>query len=354
MTHLDRLKSAVQDSAFDALMLTSDKNRFYATGFPSSAGVALITPTQAYFMTDARYIEAAEAALGSDGTLLVDRDNPYSLHLNTLISDCGIKTLGFEDETMTVAAYKGWQEKVTAELAPAQSVIAGLRAVKTRDDLDAMIAAQRIAEKAFTQILPIISTDITEKELAAELVCRMLQSGADDKSFDPIVVSGARSSMPHGVPTAGKIEKGFLTIDFGVRKNGWCSDTTRTLCVGRPTAEMTRVYDTVVSAQTAGIEAVHTGATGSQIDAAARQVIEKAGYGAYFTHGFGHGLGLDVHEAPSASSIGREPIPEGAVISAEPGIYIPGKFGVRVEDVLYVTMPGSENITRLSKTLTVL
>jgi Xaa-Pro aminopeptidase len=190
---------------------------------------------------------------------------------------------------------------------------------------------------------------MTEKELAAALIYRFLKLGAENVSFEPIVVSGVRSSMPHGVPTDARISKGFLTIDFGVKLDGWCSDTTRTLCVGEPDAEMRRVYDTVLRAQTAGIEATRAGVPGSEVDGAARRVIEEAGYGAYFGHGFGHGLGLEVHEAPNAAPSNGNPLPEGAVISAEPGIYLPGRYGVRIEDVLYVTRDGCENLTKLPK-----
>jgi Xaa-Pro aminopeptidase len=214
-----------------------------------------------------------------------------------------------------------------------------------------MIKAQRIAEKSFEEILPLISGKITEKELSAELICRFLKNGADDKSFDPIVVSGVRSSMPHGVPTDAYIGKGFLTFDFGVKLGGWCSDTTRTVCVGKPDDEMVKIYETVLRAQMAGIAAAKAGVRGSEIDGSARRVIDEAGYGSYFGHGFGHSLGLEIHETPNAAPSNDGEIPEGAVISAEPGIYIPGRYGVRIEDVIYITKDGCENITNLSKTL---
>jgi Xaa-Pro aminopeptidase len=235
-----------------------------------------------------------------------------------------------------------------------QKLLRDLRAVKSLDDLDKMKKAQRISEKAFDDILPIIGTDITEKQLATELIYRMLKNGADDTGFAPIVVSGPRSSLPHGVPKDRKIVEGFLTIDFGARVDGWCSDTTRTLCVGKPRDEMVRVYETVLAAQEAGIAAARAGIHGREIDAAARAVIDNAGFGKYFDHGFGHGLGLEVHEFPRASQTHDHIIPAGAVISAEPGIYLPGKFGVRIEDLLYITKGGCENITNLPKELIVI
>jgi Xaa-Pro aminopeptidase len=199
-----------------------------------------------------------------------------------------------------------------------------------------------------------ITPGITEKQLAAELLYLLLKNGADDKSFDPIIVSGEKSSMPHGVPGDKPIGGGFLTIDFGARLDGWCSDTTRTLCVGKPTDEMVNIYNTVLRAQEAGIAAARAGVRGCDVDAAARSVIAQAGYGSYFGHGFGHGLGLEVHELPTASQIYEEPLPAGAVISAEPGIYLPGRFGVRIEDVVFITEDGCENITNLAKQLIIL
>jgi Xaa-Pro aminopeptidase len=354
MSNIGQLKRAVADAGLDAVMVTGAENRLYFAGFASSAGVLLATRERAWFFTDSRYSEAAGLAITDAEVRRTDRENTYSKLINTIIAEAGIATLGFEDEDVTYAAYMDWERKLDARLTPAQSSLTPLRAVKSREDLGKLIAAQRIAEKSFDEILPLISTDMTERELAAELICRFLKNGADDKSFDPIVVSGPHSSMPHGVPADVKIQKGFLTIDFGVKKDGWCSDTTRTVCVGRPTQEMGRVYDTVLAAQLAGIAAARAGALGCDVDGAARSVIETAGYGQYYNHGFGHGLGLEVHEAPSAAPGYDKPLPAGCVISAEPGIYLPGRFGVRIEDVLFLTEGGNENITKLSKSLIIM
>ena len=354
MQHLQQIRDRLNDFGLDALMLTGEVNRFYATGFRSTDGLAVITAGGAWFFTDSRYIEAAKREITGFDVEMVSADLTYSSALCDIISSHDVRTVGFEEATMTVFDYLVWKEKIPVEMKPAQKLLTDLRASKSAEELEEMILAQRLAEKAFNEVIPLISTEMTEKELAAELVYRFLKYGAEDKSFDPIVVSGPRSSMPHGVPTDSRIEKGFLTIDFGVKLGGWCSDTTRTLCVGQPTGEMRTVYETVLRAQTAGIEAARAGMTGKEVDAVARDLIHKAGYGGYFGHGFGHGVGLDIHEAPTLSPRGDTPLPAGAVVSAEPGIYIPEQFGVRIEDVMYLTEEGSRDITMLPKELIIL
>ena len=351
MNNIEKIRCALPEHGFSAMMLTDPASRLYATGFYSSDGVLIVSACDACFYTDSRYIEAAENTISGAHVRIVSKDETYSSQIKAVLNEDRITSLGFEDGKVTYAGYLEWSEKLEVELVPAQKLIDGLRAVKTREDLGKMIKAQRLAEKSFEEVLPLISTDITEKKLAAELIYRFLLNGADDKAFDPIVVSGAKSSMPHGVPGDVKIGPGFLTIDFGLRLDGWCSDTTRTLCIGKPDDEMIRVYDTVLESQKAGIQAARAGIRGTDVDAAARSVIEKAGYGEYFGHGFGHGIGLEVHESLKASPMSDDILPAGAVISAEPGIYLPGRYGVRIEDVIYITENGCENITNLTKKL---
>ena len=196
---------------------------------------------------------------------------------------------------------------------------------------------------------------LTEQEVAARLTYIMARKGAERNSFDPIVACGPNGSKPHAVPGPDVIRKGqFVTMDFGCKVGGYCSDMTRTVALGQPTEEMEAVYNAVLAAQKAGINAARAGVTGQEIDGAARKVLQEAGYGEYFSHGFGHSLGVDIHEAPSASSRETRPMPAGAVISAEPGVYLPGKFGVRIEDVLILNETGCEDITRSPKDLIVL
>jgi len=354
MNNIERIQQKLSEQEYSAILVTNPANRLYATGFKSSAGMLLISEQNAWFYTDSRYIEAAGSAITGANVLKVTDESPYAEHISALFAEHGMTSSGFEESSVTYSEYLDWKEKLKVELVPAQKLLRDLRMIKSVADLEKMKKAQRIAEKSFEQVLPLISTDITEKELAAELLYRFLQNGADDKAFDSIVVSGPKSSLPHGVPGDAKIGNGFLTIDFGVRVDGWCSDTTRTLCVGKPTEEMIRVYDTVLCAQEAGIKAACAGIKGSEVDAKAREVIENAGFGEYFGHGFGHGLGIEVHEAPRASKTSEDVLPAGTVISAEPGIYLPGRFGVRIEDVIYITDKGCENITNLTKKLIIL
>ena len=356
MNNIERIRGKLPEYKLDAMLVTDRACRLFATGFSASAGALLVTERGAWFFTDSRYFEAASAAVKDAEVHLTTPEVSYYDHVIKIIGDRNACTIGFEDNTTTFAGLQSWKKKLKgkASFVPAQKLIDALRDVKSRDDLKMLIKAQRLAEKVWDEILPLINTDMTEKDLAAEIIYRALKNGADNVSFPPIVVSGKNSSRPHGVPGSKKIGKGFLTIDFGVLLNGWCSDTTRTLCIGKPDAEMVRVYDTVLSAQEAGIKKIHGGVKAVAVDKAARTVIEKAGYGEYFGHGFGHSLGFEVHESLKASQISKDILPVGAVMSAEPGIYLPGRYGVRIEDVVYVTEDGCENITKLPKSLLVL
>ena len=354
MNNIEKIKQTLHEQEYDAILLTDPINRLYATGFSSESGVLLITEDKAWFYTDSRYIEAAGAAIKGADILEATIDTPYAEQIKTTLAGYGITTIGLEDSSLTYSKYLDWEQKLELKAIPLKNHLTGLRMTKSADDLEQIKKAQRIAEKSFEEILPLVSVDITEKELAAELLYRFLKNGADDKSFDTIVVSGPKSSMPHGEPEDIRIGKGFLTIDFGARLNGWCSDTTRTLCIGEPDEEMIKVYDTVLKAQEAGIKAARAGIGACEVDAAARVVIENAGYGEYFGHGFGHGIGLEVHETPTVAASSKDILPAGAVISAEPGIYLPGHYGVRIEDLLHITETGCDNITNLPKKLIVL
>ena len=355
MSRFDKIAGRLKDYGLDAMMITSEPNRLYATGFHSTAGMAIVTTAGSYFFTDSRYIEAASKRIDNCQILENTREKPMSMLAEEVIARHGIKRLGFEESYTTVEEYDLWREKLSCELVPAAGLLGELRAVKDQGEIDTMIAAQRIAEKALTEVLNFIKVGRTEKEIAAFLQYQMLLGGAEKMSFDPIVVSGANSSMPHGVPTDKPVASGdFITMDFGCIYGGYCSDMTRTVAVGSVTEEMDKVYHTVLRAQLEGIAATKAGVAGKTVHEAGAAVIREAGYGAYFGHGFGHSLGVEIHESPNASPANDKPLPAGAVISAEPGIYLPGRFGVRIEDMVIIKEDGCEDITLAPKELLIL
>ena len=353
MNHLEHI--AAHLDGLDAMLLTSEANCYYATGFMGE-GIALVTRRGSWYFTDSRYTEAADKAIGDAAVIReVSREKPFSALINEALAEAGAEKAGFEEQRMTVAEHAVYSEKLHCTLTPASSLMTELRGSKDEEELSCMTAAQRIAEGALEQILKEIRPGMTEKEIAARLNYLMVSAGAEKTSFDTIVASGPNGSMPHAVPGMRKVREGdFITMDFGCVYKGYCSDMTRTVALGRPSDEMRNVYDIVLQAQLAGIAAAKAGVTGAVIDGAARKVIQDAGYGVYFGHSFGHSLGIDIHEAPNAAPGNDKPMPDGAVVSAEPGIYLPGKFGVRIEDVMILRPDGAQVITKAPKALLVL
>ena len=353
MKNLEKYLSLL-DGEVDGLLLTSRYSRHYGAEFDIAEGVAIVTKAGCRYFTDSRYIESAQAGLKGFEVMDVAGVG-YFKRLNDAIADFGVTTLGFEEIYLTVAEYNGYEKNLNAKLVPFHKEISSFRAVKEEWELDNMRKAQQIADKAFAEVLPRIKTGMSELELQAELIYCLYKNGGHGLSFDPIVVSGPNSSMPHGVAGERKIQDGdFITMDFGVLYNGYCSDMTRTVAVGYATEEMKTVYNTVLAAQLAGLAATKAGVPGKDIDAAARQVIVDAGYGPYFGHGYGHSVGLEVHEAPSPNVRNEEPMPLHCVASAEPGIYLPGKFGVRIEDCVIFTEDVYENLATSPKNLIII
>lgn len=355
MNNLNKYQSLLENGAVDALLLTSKVSRMYAAGYDVDEGVAVVGREKCWYFTDSRYIEVAQGNLPDFTVEEVNRENPYSKRINAALAELGAKTLGIEDQYLTYAEYRSYAEKLQVELVPYQKEISSFRQVKEDWELEKMRKAQDITDRAFTKILTVIRPGMSEKELAAELIYALYSLGADGLSFQPIVVSGPNTSKPHGVPGDRKLAYGdFITMDFGCIVDGYCSDMTRTVALGFVSDEMSRVYETVLRAQEAGIAATKAGVPGRDVDAAARKVIADAGYGAYFGHGYGHSVGLEIHENPGCSVANDQPLPAGVVCSAEPGIYLPGKFGVRIEDVVIVREGGCEDITHSDKKLIIL
>ena len=357
MNNIAKIQKQLEVQGLDAVLITDEKNQRYATGFPITDGAVFVSRDRAWLITDSRYIEAATAAVAGSGITVVLYTKEHGLTdcLSEAIRESGAEKLAAEDRNLSYSEYLAYEKDLGRELLGAGDMFITLRAVKSGEELDSMREAQRISEKALEAVLHTIKPGMTEKQVAAELVYHMLLNGSEANSFDPIVVTGSKTSLPHGVPGDKVIQAGdFLTMDFGCLKNGYCSDMTRTVAVGYATEEMRSVYDVVLRAQLAGIDAARAGIQGKVIDAAARKVITDAGYGEYFGHGFGHSLGLDIHERPNANPAGEAIMPEGSVCSAEPGIYIPGRFGVRIEDVMILRENGAEVITRSPKELIIL
>jgi len=351
MKNLDKYLTLLTGEV-DGLLLTSRYSRHYGAEFDIAEGVAIVSKKGCRYFTDSRYIESAENGLKGFEVLPVNQFSGYYKRLNDAITDFGITTLGYEEYYLTVAELMGYEKNLNAKLVPYNKEINGFRGVKEAWELDLMKKAQAITDKAFAEVITRIKPGMTELELQAELIYCLYKNGGTGLAFDPIVVSGPNTSLPHGVAGDRVLRDGdFITMDFGVLYGGYCSDMTRTVALGHATEEMRKVYETVLAAQTAGIAATRAGVLGRDVDAAARKVIEDAGYGKYFGHGYGHSLGLEVHENPNCNPKGDTVMEVNMVTSAEPGIYLPGKFGVRIEDVVIFTADGCENITASPKNL---
>ena len=356
MNNIARIQEKLIEKNLDAILITDEKNQRYAAGFPFTDGSVLVSREKAWLFTDSRYIEAAEKAASCCVCVQMFDKNVSQMDLiRAALKEAGVEKLGAEEEKLNYSGYQTFEKELAMPLLPAQAILSELRAIKTAEEIDSIVKAQRISEKALEAVLQIIKPGMTEKEVTAELVYQMLKNGSEGNAFDPIVVTGANTSLPHGVPGESVIKAGdFVTMDFGSLYNGYCSDMTRTIAVGHATDEMKTVYNTVLQAQLAGIAAAKAGVPGCDIDGAARKIIDDAGYGQYFGHGLGHSLGLDIHEAPNANPRNTLPMPAGAVITIEPGIYLPGRFGVRIEDMVAVEEGGCQLLTAAPKELIIL
>ena len=353
---LNKLKAYLKDKNAAALIM-SEENICYFTSFHSSNGYLIVTGEKAYFFTDSRYIEAAQNKITScDEVLLLKSMKeelvPFinSLNKNELYVEAERITLSRYTELKTL--FSGVTVNGNGEL---DKKISEIRTVKNREQVNTIIKAQRIAEKAFDYILTFIKEGVTEKEIALALEYFMLKNGADALSFDTIAVSGKNSSMPHGVPGDKKIEKGdFITMDYGAVCNFYHSDMTRTVAVGEVSSKQIEVYETVLKAQEEAFRVMKAGVATKEVDKAARDVIVNKGYGDFFGHGLGHGVGVEIHELPSLNPSSSAILEAGNIVTNEPGIYLPGEFGVRIEDMALITEDGYENLTVCEKKLIVL
>lgn len=347
---IEILREKFDSLGVDAIYLTSRTAHRYFTAFDNEDGSLLITKKSAYAFEDFRYIEVATKNL--NGTYnVVEPRGKRSAWLGEILANEGVNSLGFEDLSMSVNAYERLKADVNLVLVKIGTTINKMREIKTDDEVAKMEKAQIITDMAFEHILGILSTDITENDVAAELEYFMRKNGAEDKSFETISISAEKTSLPHGVPSNTKLKKGFFTMDFGAVVDGYHSDMTRTVCIGKADDEMKKLYNTVLDAQLRALEYLSNGGRNSkEADKVARDIIYKD-YKGYFGHSLGHSVGLEVHEMPALSPNYDAVLVPGNVVTVEPGIYIPSKYGTRIEDMVLICENGIKNFTKSPKKL---
>lgn len=353
MEKIQRLRERLSQEHIDAIIITNPYNRRYISNFTGTAGVVVISQKDAKFITDFRYVEqAGKQAVGFE---IVKHSGPIQDEIAAQLKEMDAKKIGFEQDDLTYATYKLYEKVVEGELVPVSNVVEKLRLIKTPQEIKILKEAADIADAAFKHIIEYIRPGLTEIEVSNELEFFMRKAGATSSSFDIIVASGARSALPHGVATEKVIEKGdFVTMDYGALYNGYISDITRTVAVGDPTDELKKIYDVTLEAQLYAMEHIKPGMTGREADALARDIIAAKGYGEYFGHSLGHGIGLEVHEGPGLSAKSDIILEKGMTVTCEPGIYLPGVGGVRIEDDLLITDDSNETFTHSTKDLLIL
>lgn len=358
MTRLEKLANITQTLGVDAILITSQVNMHYATQYPNLEGMVIIgADGSGICFTDSRYIEDTTQKLTPLGYQVEEPVGSYPTPqtVGAYLQEKHYSRVAYENYRMTVAELESYQEAVSATLVPIGNSIEVLRQVKEPQEIEWITEAQRMAERALQRLLPEIRVGAYEDELCAKLRYYMAMEGSTGYAPGMILVGGTTTSMPHGQPSHKQLQAGtFLTVDFGAEWNGYQSDMTRTFALGSYTSKMKQVYDIVLEAQLAGLEAFDAGKSGVEVDYAARSVIEKAGFGRFFGHGLGHSLGLEIHESPRANRTDTSRYQIGNVTTIEPGIYIPGEFGVRIEDMIWLSPNGKQNLTNFPKTLTVL
>lgn len=352
---IQKLRQLLKEEKIPALYITNPYNLRYMTGFTGTSGTALITMEHAYFITDFRYVEQAHRQC--QGYHIIQHQGQPFAELAPLLNEEGIEELGFDDHHLTFAQYMDLQQYIEGyDLIPVSGLIESLREVKDESEIAIIKEACHIADQAFSHILDYIQPGMSEIQVANELDFYMRSKGASGISFDTIVASGVRSAMPHGVASDKIIEKGdFITLDFGCYYQGYVSDMTRTISLGEPKkAVLKEIYQIVLDAHLAVEQAAKPGVTGKELDAVARQYITDRGYGEYFGHSTGHGIGLEIHEAPMISKMNDCPLVTGNTITDEPGIYLPNIGGVRIENDLLLTNDGCEVLTKSDRQLLIL
>ena len=353
MSHLSNFKKSLGAAGFDAAIISDKLNQRYLSGFDFDDGLVLVTKGGSYLITDFRYVEAAKAQTTPEMEVLTPSEGQL-VCVAGLLSDNQCKKVAIEEKALSYANFTRYSEllgEYTLE-GGASAMLTELRLYKDEAELETIARAQAITDAAFAHIVNWIKPDMTEIEVALEIEFFMRRNGADALAFDTIAVSGTNSSRPHGVPRRQTLEKGFLTMDFGAKVDGYCSDMTRTVVLGRADDDMKKLYNTVLTAQKAALEAAHEGASCKGLDKIARDIIHGAGYEGCFGHSLGHGVGMFIHESPRLSFAAPDEsvLTRGHVVTFEPGIYLAGKYGCRIEDMACIRPDGSfYNFTKSPK-----
>ncbi|MGJ9383277.1 M24 family metallopeptidase [Salipaludibacillus sp. CF4.18] len=354
MKKLDQLRNQFSEKNIDGLIIASDTNRRYLTGFTGTAGVAVISENKATFITDFRYVEQAESQI--NGFNIVQHTTPIHEEVANQVKEMGITRLGFEKDQLTYSEYDTYKKVLgSAEFIPVSGMVEQMRLIKDSKELSIIQEAVDIADAAFSHIQAYLRAGVKEIDISTELEFFMRKHGAVSSSFDIIVASGQRSALPHGVASSKVIEKGELvTLDFGAYYKGYCSDITRTVAIGEPNEELRKIYQTVLEAQIRGVNGIKPGMTGKEADALTRDYITEQGYGQYFGHSTGHGMGMEVHEGPGLSYKSDKILEPGMVVTVEPGIYVAGIGGTRIEDDIVITESGNDILSKSTKELLIL
>ena len=347
----------ITKAGFDCALFLDEDSQYYLCDYYTTDGAVIVAKGETALLTDSRYIEAAEndkaaGKLSDDVNAYLFKKGLYS-DIADYFADINAKKVAIDPALISVKQLETLKKNSPdVEFGYVLDVCLKHRQVKTEVEIEKIRKAQSITDKAFSHILGFINGDRTELEVAAELEYFMRSNGANGLAFDTIAVSGKNSSLPHGVPTDAKLtQNSFFTMDYGAKFAGYCSDMTRTVVLGKADEEMKRIYNTVLTAQAEAMKYIRAGVTGRDADKVARDVITDAGYGAYFGHSLGHSLGLEIHELPSVSPKSESILVAGNVVTVEPGIYIPGKYGVRIENMVLVTENGCVNLTNSDRQL---
>ncbi|MBQ3589281.1 MAG: aminopeptidase P family protein [Clostridia bacterium] len=342
---IEKLQARFDDLGVDAILITSRSNHRYFTKFDNEDGFLFITRDKAFAYEDFRYVEIAQKLLSPVYTVY------QSFPMKDIVNDLKIKSIGIEGQYMSLNTYNKYKAMLEGVcFVDVSDAISLLRQVKDEWEIEQIRQAQIITDLAFEHILGYLSTDVTENDVATELEYFMRRHGAEDKSFETISISAEKTSLPHGVPADIKLKKGFFTMDFGATVNGYHSDMTRTVCIGKADDEMKKLYNTVLKAQLAGLDYLRAGVSCYDADRIAREIID-VDYKGLFGHSLGHSVGLDIHESPALSPKSDKILVCGNVVTVEPGIYVVGRYGCRIEDLVVIRENGIENLTKSPKAL---